>query len=158
MDYPNKLSLDQQSDLENDISKEEIKQAEDCGSDKSPGLDGFTFDFYRRYWNVIEKDVVEAVTSFFQLGSFPKGCNASFIALIPKKQDAKMVKDFRPFQECLLHLMPSVLQKNKWYRTQLYEMHLLLNPSQREELENELTSREELAVLQVEFADMEGRM
>ena len=37
-------------------------------------------------------------------------------------------------------------------------MHLLLNPSQREELENELTSREELAVLQVEFADMEGQM
>ncbi|GKB73735.1 hypothetical protein Tco_0935147 [Tanacetum coccineum] len=48
--------------------------------------------------------------------------------------------------------------ENKWYKTQLYEMHLLLNPSQREELENELTSREELAVLQVEFADMEGRM
>ncbi|GJZ13614.1 hypothetical protein Tco_0548844 [Tanacetum coccineum] len=37
-------------------------------------------------------------------------------------------------------------------------MHLLLNPSQREELENELTSQEELAVLQVEFADMEGQM
>ncbi|GKD02693.1 hypothetical protein Tco_1177667 [Tanacetum coccineum] len=36
-------------------------------------------------------------------------------------------------------------------------MHLLLNTSQREELENELTSREELAALQVEFADMEGR-
>ncbi|GJT87631.1 hypothetical protein Tco_1069348 [Tanacetum coccineum] len=48
--------------------------------------------------------------------------------------------------------------ENKWYRTQLYEMHLLLNPSQREELENELTSREELAVLQVEFADMEGQI
>ncbi|GJV04717.1 hypothetical protein Tco_1338286 [Tanacetum coccineum] len=47
---------------------------------------------------------------------------------------------------------------NKWNITQLYEMHLLLNPSQKEELENELTSREELAVLQVEFADMEGRM
>ncbi|GJU96023.1 hypothetical protein Tco_1320779 [Tanacetum coccineum] len=39
--------------------------------------------------------------------------------------------------------------ENKWYKTQLYEIHLLLNPSQREELENELTSREELAVLQV---------
>ncbi|GKD05009.1 hypothetical protein Tco_1179983 [Tanacetum coccineum] len=48
--------------------------------------------------------------------------------------------------------------ENIWYRTQLYEMHLLLNHSQREELENELTSREELAVLQVEFADMEGQM
>ncbi|GJU10895.1 hypothetical protein Tco_1133291 [Tanacetum coccineum] len=48
--------------------------------------------------------------------------------------------------------------ENKWYRTQLYDMYLLLNPSQREELENELTSREELAVLQVKFADMEGQM
>ncbi|GKE49547.1 hypothetical protein Tco_1480805 [Tanacetum coccineum] len=48
--------------------------------------------------------------------------------------------------------------ENKWYKTQLYEMHLLLNPSQREELENELTNQEELAVLQVEFADMEGQM
>ncbi|GKE69677.1 hypothetical protein Tco_1527749 [Tanacetum coccineum] len=46
----------------------------------------------------------------------------------------------------------------KWYSDHLYEMHLLLNPSQREELENELTSREELAVLQVEFADIEGQM
>nr|GEX34458.1 hypothetical protein [Tanacetum cinerariifolium] len=43
-------------------------------------------------------------------------------------------------------------------KTQLYDMHLLLNPSQREELENELTSREELVVLQVEFTDMEGQM
>nr|GEV51124.1 hypothetical protein [Tanacetum cinerariifolium] len=48
--------------------------------------------------------------------------------------------------------------KNKWYKTQLYEMHMLLNPSQREELENKLISREELVVLQVEFADMKGRM
>ncbi|GJT97338.1 hypothetical protein Tco_1092856 [Tanacetum coccineum] len=36
-------------------------------------------------------------------------------------------------------------------------MHLLLNTSQREELENELRSREELVVLQVEFADMEDK-
>ncbi|GJZ32846.1 hypothetical protein Tco_0578282 [Tanacetum coccineum] len=46
----------------------------------------------------------------------------------------------------------------KWYMDHLYEMHLFLNLSQREELENELTSREELAVLQVEFTDMEGQM
>ncbi|GKA25936.1 DNA helicase [Tanacetum coccineum] len=33
-----------------------------------------------------------------------------------------------------------------------------LNPSQREELENEVRSQEKLAVLQVEFADMKGQM
>ncbi|GJU12024.1 RNA-directed DNA polymerase, eukaryota [Tanacetum coccineum] len=68
----------------------------DCGSDKSPGPDGFTFGFYWRYWKIIKNDVVDAVTCFFHHGSFPKGSNSSFIALIPKTSDANMVKDFRP--------------------------------------------------------------
>ncbi|GJU88902.1 RNA-directed DNA polymerase, eukaryota, reverse transcriptase zinc-binding domain protein [Tanacetum coccineum] len=56
----------------------------------------FTFGFYRRYWNILESDVVDAVTSFFHHGQFPKGSNSSFIALIPKTRDANMIKDFRP--------------------------------------------------------------
>ncbi|GJX40529.1 RNA-directed DNA polymerase, eukaryota [Tanacetum coccineum] len=76
---------------------DEIKRAVcDCGTDKSPGPDGFTFGFYRHYWNILESDVVDAVTSFFHHGQFPKGSNSSFIALIPKTHDANMVKDFRP--------------------------------------------------------------
>ncbi|GJT48902.1 RNA-directed DNA polymerase, eukaryota [Tanacetum coccineum] len=97
MDFPNKLSLDQQADLENNITREEIKKAVwDCGVDKSPGPDGFTFDFYRRYWTFLENDVVEVVLYFFNYGQFPKGSNSSFITLIPKTQEAKMMKDFRP--------------------------------------------------------------
>ncbi|GKB37251.1 hypothetical protein Tco_0882193 [Tanacetum coccineum] len=53
---------------------------------------------------------------------------------------------------------PNKYLEIKWYRTQLYETQLLHNPLQREELENELTSREELVVLQVKFDDMEGQM
>ncbi|GJW58178.1 RNA-directed DNA polymerase, eukaryota, reverse transcriptase zinc-binding domain protein [Tanacetum coccineum] len=34
--------------------------------------------------------------NFFTYGVIPKGCNSSFIALIPKILDANMVKDFRP--------------------------------------------------------------
>ncbi|GJT11135.1 RNA-directed DNA polymerase, eukaryota, reverse transcriptase zinc-binding domain protein [Tanacetum coccineum] len=49
MDFPNKLNLDQQVDLENNVTLEEIKRAVwDCGVDKSPFPDGFTFGFYRR--------------------------------------------------------------------------------------------------------------
>ncbi|GKG31240.1 hypothetical protein Tco_0423728, partial [Tanacetum coccineum] len=52
MDFPNKLNLDQQIDLESDVTHDEIKRAVwDCGIDKSPGPDGFTFGFYRRYWS-----------------------------------------------------------------------------------------------------------
>ncbi|GJY43876.1 hypothetical protein Tco_0432089 [Tanacetum coccineum] len=55
------------------------------------------------------------------------------------------------------HLFDSELENAK-YKAHLYEMHLLLNPSQKEELENKVRRQEELAVLQVEFADMEGQM
>ncbi|GKB91994.1 RNA-directed DNA polymerase, eukaryota, reverse transcriptase zinc-binding domain protein [Tanacetum coccineum] len=37
-----------------------------------------------------------AVSDFFSLGEFSSGCNSSFIALIPKFHDAKVVSDFRP--------------------------------------------------------------
>ncbi|GKB16780.1 RNA-directed DNA polymerase, eukaryota [Tanacetum coccineum] len=95
--FPNRLTPDQIEDLERNVSYEEIKRAVwDCGISKSPGPDGFTFEFYRKYWSLIDHDVVAAVTSFFSTGSFPPGCNSSFITLIPKSQEAKMVKDFRP--------------------------------------------------------------
>ncbi|GJV78097.1 RNA-directed DNA polymerase, eukaryota, reverse transcriptase zinc-binding domain protein [Tanacetum coccineum] len=56
--------------LETNVTRDEIKRAVwYCGVDKSPGPDGFTFGFYRRYWNSIENDV---------------------------SHDANMVKDFRP--------------------------------------------------------------
>ncbi|GJU21172.1 RNA-directed DNA polymerase, eukaryota, reverse transcriptase zinc-binding domain protein [Tanacetum coccineum] len=97
MVFPHQLNSTQKLDLEAEVSKEEIKKAVwDCGIDKSPGPDGFTFGFYRRFWDLIEQDVVSAVKCFFQAGQIPKGVNSSFIALIPKIPDAKMVKDFRP--------------------------------------------------------------
>ncbi|GJT42913.1 RNA-directed DNA polymerase, eukaryota [Tanacetum coccineum] len=50
MDFPNKLNLEQQVELENNVTREEIKRAVwDCKVDKSPGPNGFTFGFYRRY-------------------------------------------------------------------------------------------------------------
>ncbi|GKD03186.1 RNA-directed DNA polymerase, eukaryota [Tanacetum coccineum] len=97
MNYSKTLSFDQQVELELEVSKEEVKRAVwDCGTDKSPGPDGFTFGFYRRFWKVIENDVFEAVKHFFTHGDIPNGCNSSFISLIPKIPDANVVKDFRP--------------------------------------------------------------
>nr|GEU57276.1 RNA-directed DNA polymerase, eukaryota [Tanacetum cinerariifolium] len=83
--------------LERIVTYDEIKRAVwDCGSNKSPGPDGFTFEFYRRYWKLTDQDVVNAVFEFFSSGTFPRGCKSLFITLIPKSQDAKVIKDFRP--------------------------------------------------------------
>ncbi|GKD34943.1 RNA-directed DNA polymerase, eukaryota, partial [Tanacetum coccineum] len=97
MEFPNKLSIDQKTDLERPFTKEEIKGAVwDCGLNKSPGPDGFKFCFYQRYWCLLEHDIVDVVNHFFTYFFPRKGCNSSFIALIPKSHDPKQVKDFRP--------------------------------------------------------------
>ncbi|GJR55439.1 RNA-directed DNA polymerase, eukaryota [Tanacetum coccineum] len=96
-EFPVRLTSDQVEDLESEISNEEVKAAVwDCGVNKSPGPDGYTFEFFRKYWTFIGNDIIQAVKAFFANGCFPRGCNSSFIALIPKIQDAKFVKDFRP--------------------------------------------------------------
>ncbi|GKC44492.1 RNA-directed DNA polymerase, eukaryota [Tanacetum coccineum] len=55
------LSFKQQADLERNVSNKEIKSGVwDCGTNKSPEPDGFTFEFFRRYWKLLEHDIVAA--------------------------------------------------------------------------------------------------
>nr|GFB77691.1 RNA-directed DNA polymerase, eukaryota [Tanacetum cinerariifolium] len=58
--------------------------------------DGFTFEFFRKYWAVVGPDFSTAVEWFFKHGDFAIGCNSSFVALIPKVLDPKVVSDYRP--------------------------------------------------------------
>ncbi|GJX06134.1 RNA-directed DNA polymerase, eukaryota, reverse transcriptase zinc-binding domain protein [Tanacetum coccineum] len=95
--FPTTLSHDQMIMLEVEIMNLEIKKAGwDCGSNTSSGPDGYTFEFIRTFWEVIGDDVCRTAKSFFTTGRFPKGCNPSFIALIPKVNDVKVVKDYLP--------------------------------------------------------------
>ncbi|GKD24172.1 hypothetical protein Tco_1230386, partial [Tanacetum coccineum] len=88
--FPNVLTSDQLADLERDVTHEEIKKVVwDCGIIKSPGPDGYTFEFFHRYWKIIDNNVVAAVLQFFSSGILPPDCNSSFISLIPKTQEAK---------------------------------------------------------------------
>ncbi|GJY97005.1 RNA-directed DNA polymerase, eukaryota, reverse transcriptase zinc-binding domain protein [Tanacetum coccineum] len=55
-------------DLEAEVSKDEVKRAVwECGTDKAPGPDGFTFGFFRHFWYLVEKDVIDAVVIFFRI-------------------------------------------------------------------------------------------
>ncbi|GKE53694.1 RNA-directed DNA polymerase, eukaryota, partial [Tanacetum coccineum] len=59
--FPNRLSQEQAADLERGVSRDEIRSAVwDCGENKSPGPDGFTFEFFRRYWEFIGPDFCDA--------------------------------------------------------------------------------------------------
>ncbi|GJU97398.1 RNA-directed DNA polymerase, eukaryota [Tanacetum coccineum] len=100
VNFPKRLSVDLASDLELEVSSDEIKKAVwDCGLDKSPGPDGFTFEFFKKHWSIVGCDVISAIKEFFSSSSIPTASLASFKnfgALIPKVLDAKHLNDFRP--------------------------------------------------------------
>jgi len=79
------------------FSEKEIRDAVwQCDGSKSPGPDGFSLNFIRKNWEFIKDEILAALTLFHETGSIPKGCNASFIALIPKVRDPSMLEQYRP--------------------------------------------------------------
>ena len=54
-----------------------------CGSTKSSGPDRYTFHFIKNNWDVLEADIVRAVSSFQSSGFIPLGYNAYVIMLVP---------------------------------------------------------------------------
>ncbi|WZZ59978.1 hypothetical protein YC2023_060085 [Brassica napus] len=82
--------------------------------DKSPGPDGYTSEFFKEAWPVIGDDVTVAIQSFFRKRFLPKGVNFTILALIPKKEEAKVMKDYRPISCCnVLYKMISKIIANR---------------------------------------------
>ncbi|GKA16184.1 hypothetical protein Tco_0695931 [Tanacetum coccineum] len=68
VDMPNILSNTQRDFLEHKCTREEIKKAVwDCGSDRAPGPDGFTFKFITSFWDLLEADVGQVVDDVAKL-------------------------------------------------------------------------------------------
>ena len=55
----------------------------------TPGPDGMSPIFYKSFWHIVGKDVVEVVLSALNSGVIPESLNSTFIALIPKIKDPK---------------------------------------------------------------------
>ncbi|KAJ0610676.1 putative RNA-directed DNA polymerase [Helianthus annuus] len=92
-----KLSLNHKRSLTALFSEAEIKNAVwECGGDKSPGPDGFSFKFIKRFWGELKPRFMELMHQFYTSGNINHGCNTSFFTLIPKVQDPQKLADYRP--------------------------------------------------------------
>ena len=75
--------------LERRFEKDEIPLVvREMEGDKTLGPDGFSMTFFYHCWRVVDRDVLAVFEEFYQHYKFEKSLNATFIALIPKKNDA----------------------------------------------------------------------
>ncbi|XP_010530574.2 PREDICTED: uncharacterized protein LOC104807150 isoform X3 [Tarenaya hassleriana] len=69
-------------------------------NNKAPGPDGFPKEFYTETWSIVGGAVTKAVREFFVTSTLLGQLNATSITLVPKKEGAKKLSDFRPISCC----------------------------------------------------------
>jgi exonuclease III len=95
--FSNVISSEENEEICNIPTEVEIKNAVfSMGSLKAPGPDGLPPLFYKRYWEIVKKEVIGAVQNFFYTGNLQRQLNYTYIALIPKLEGAAFVNQFRP--------------------------------------------------------------
>jgi len=83
--------------LELPFTKEEIEQViRGLPNNKSPGPDGFTNEFIKGCWPLIEPDIIQLCIKFQNEDVCLRSINTSHIVLIPKKDSPLTPNDFRP--------------------------------------------------------------
>ncbi|KAI3771839.1 hypothetical protein L6452_03008 [Arctium lappa] len=106
----NKISREEAEYLERRFTEVEIWEAiKACGSNKSPGPDGITIAFIKKFWLLIKEDLVKALDNFWEKAEISRGCNASFLTLIPKKQNPIGLNEYRPIS--LIGILYKILSK-----------------------------------------------
>jgi len=77
---------------------------------KAPGPDGFTGHFFNSCWQIIRHDVSAAINSLYNLRCQDLNLlNKANIILIPKKEGAEEIRDYRPVS--LIHAIAKIIIK-----------------------------------------------
>jgi hypothetical protein len=80
-------------------------------ADGAPGPDGLSFFFYQKYWDIIALDLLHLFEAWFDDKLDIFRLNFAMITLIPKENDARTMKKFRPISllNCSFKILCKVL-------------------------------------------------
>jgi hypothetical protein len=97
---------------------EEIQTAiQQAPSNRTPGSDGFTNEFYKFYLQDLKLDLMALFKAWHDQTVDLLGVNVAHIALLPKTEDPQQIKDYRPIS--LQHSIPKLIAKVMANRLQL---------------------------------------
>jgi hypothetical protein len=105
---PNIEDLD---DLGLPFTEKEIKNVvDDPPADKALCPDGFTIAFFHSCWHIVKEDIIRVINAFSELSvQNMHVINTANIVLLPKKDAAESITDFRPIS--LIHMIPKIIVK-----------------------------------------------
>ena len=92
-----RLSNEQKILCDKEISETEIHNViKNLKTEKSPGCDGLTPEFYKKYWPKLKKYYMRMVKESYQDNELPYTLRKALIALLYKKGDKNLLKNYRP--------------------------------------------------------------
>ena len=93
------------------ITEDEVKAAVFAlPSDKALVPDGFTRKFFKTCWDIIKEEIMLVINNFSTLQARSlHWLNSANIALVPKKDGAEEISDFRPIS--LIHPVAKLIAK-----------------------------------------------
>jgi hypothetical protein len=82
--------------LELVFGEQEVAEVvESSDGNKSPGLDGFNFTFFKKFWGVLKREIMGLFHEFIESAKLPSNFASYFITLIPKILSPHKICDFR---------------------------------------------------------------
>jgi hypothetical protein len=104
------LSEDEKNSLELPFTEDELSLALDgANSGSSPGMDGISTGFIKRFWFLFRTPLTRYVSDTFRKRRLTNSFKGSIIKLIPKKGTAKDIRKWRPIS--LLSCMYKIISR-----------------------------------------------
>eukprot|EP01018_Ginkgo_biloba_P003770 Gb_15008 [translate_table: standard] len=99
--FPSLVSEEDNASLLEEVSKDELQTVlHSFQKGKSPGLDGWTVEFFLGFYEVIEEDLMSVIEESRSSGRILAAFNTTFIALIPKSDNPSSFDEYRPISLC----------------------------------------------------------
>ena len=96
--HPNRLTQLEKEELDNPITKIEIDDAlAKMKNNKSPGLDGYSAEFYKKICPQLGNFFLECINECFEHNSLTESMTQGLITCLPKSGKARnLIKNWRP--------------------------------------------------------------
>ena len=97
VEIPRKLTTIEKTICEKHITQIELRNTiKSLKKNKSPGIDGLTYEFYQIFWEKLEPHFMSMINETFEKGHLPLSTRKAILRVIFKKGERNLLQNYRP--------------------------------------------------------------